>query len=60
MALLSRMSPLDIQAAAQKVLELRLGTGALKCGLLAAGIFPLAMIFAVIVFIFIRKSKKNA
>ncbi len=37
MALISRMSPLDIQAAAQKVLELRLGTGALRCGLLAIG-----------------------
>lgn len=37
MALLSRMSPLDIQAAAQKILELRLGTGPLKCALLAIG-----------------------
>lgn len=37
MALLTRLSPLDIQAAAQKVLELRLDTGALKCGLLAIG-----------------------
>ena len=37
MALMSRLSPLDIQAAAQKILELRLGTGALKCGLLAIG-----------------------
>lgn len=36
-ALLTRMSPFDIQSAAQKVLELRLGTGALKCGLLAIG-----------------------
>lgn len=36
-ALLTRMSPMDIQAAAQKVLELRLGTGAFKCGLLAVG-----------------------
>ena len=33
---------------------------ALKCGLLAAGIFPVIMIFAVVAFIFIRKSKKNA
>ena len=30
----SRVSPMDIQAAAQKVLELRLNTGALRCGLL--------------------------
>lgn len=37
MALLSRMSPLDIQAAAQKILELRMGTGPLKCALLAIG-----------------------
>lgn len=37
MALLSRMSPLDIQTAAQKILELRLGTGPLKCALLAIG-----------------------
>lgn len=37
MALLTRMSPMDIQGAAQKVMELRLGTGALKCGLLAIG-----------------------
>lgn len=36
-ALLSRMSPLDLQAAAQKVLELRLGNGAVRCGLLAIG-----------------------
>lgn len=36
-ALLTRMSPMDIQGAAQKILELRLGTGALKCGLLAIG-----------------------
>lgn len=36
-ALLSRMSPLDMQAAAQKVLELRLGNGAVRCGLLAIG-----------------------
>ena len=34
LALLSRVSPMDIQAAAQKVLELRLKTGALRCGLL--------------------------
>ena len=33
-ALFSRVSPMDIQAAAQKVLELRLKTGALRCGLL--------------------------
>ena len=37
MALLTRMSPMDIQGAAQKVMELRLGTGALRCGLLAIG-----------------------
>lgn len=36
-ALLSRMSPLDMQSAAQKVLELRLGNGAVRCGLLAIG-----------------------
>lgn len=34
LGLLSRVSPMDIQAAAQKVLELRLNTGALRCGLL--------------------------
>lgn len=37
MALLTRMSPMDIQGAAQKIMELRLGAGALKCGLLAIG-----------------------
>ena len=37
MALLTRMSPMDIQGAAQKIMELRLGTGVLKCGLLAIG-----------------------
>lgn len=36
-ALLTRMSPMDIQASAQKVMELRLGTGPLRCGLLAIG-----------------------
>lgn len=36
-ALMARFSPMDIQGAAQKVLELRLGTGALKCGILAIG-----------------------
>ena len=36
-ALLSRMSPLDIQSAAQNILELRLRTGALNCGLLGIG-----------------------
>lgn len=36
-SLLARVSPLEIQAAAQKVLQLRLDTGALKCGLLAIG-----------------------
>lgn len=34
LGLLSRVSPMDIQSAAQKVLELRLKTGALRCGLL--------------------------
>lgn len=37
MALLTRMSPLDIQGAAQRIMEIRLGSGALKCGLLAIG-----------------------
>lgn len=32
--LLARVSPMDIQGAAQKILELRLKTGALRCGLL--------------------------
>lgn len=36
-ALLSRMSHMDMQAAAQKVLELRLGNGPVRCGLLAIG-----------------------
>ena len=36
-ALLTRMSPLDIQSAAQKVLEVRMGNGTLRCGLLAIG-----------------------
>lgn len=36
-ALMSRMSPLGIQTAAQKVLELRMGAGALQCGILAIG-----------------------
>ena len=36
-SLLARVSPLEIQTAAQKVLQLRLDTGALKCGLLAIG-----------------------
>lgn len=36
-ALMARFSPMDIQGAAQNVLELRLGTGALKCGILAIG-----------------------
>ena len=36
-ALLSRVSPLEIQAKAQSLLELRLRTGALDCGLLAIG-----------------------
>lgn len=36
-SLVSRVSPMDIQAAAQNVLELRLQTGALRCGLLGIG-----------------------
>lgn len=36
-ALLSRVSPLGIQEAAQNILELRLKTGALRCGLLGIG-----------------------
>ncbi len=35
--LLARMSPMDIQAAAQNVLELRLKTGPVRCGLLGIG-----------------------
>ena len=37
LALLSRVSPMDIQGAAQNILELRLRTGALRCGLLGIG-----------------------
>ena len=37
LALLSRVSPMDIQGAAQNILELRLHTGALRCGLLGIG-----------------------
>lgn len=36
-SMLSRVSPLTVQESAQKVLELRMGTGALKCGILAIG-----------------------
>lgn len=36
-ALVSRVSPMDIQGAAQNILELRLRTGALRCGLLGIG-----------------------
>ena len=36
-ALLSRMSPLGLQESAQKILELRLSSGALRCGLLGIG-----------------------
>lgn len=36
-SLLSRVTPLEIQAAAQNILELRLRTGALRCGLLGIG-----------------------
>ena len=35
--LLARVTPLEIQAAAQNILELRLRTGALRCGLLGIG-----------------------
>lgn len=37
LALLARVSPMNIQGAAQKVLELRLKTCALNCGLLGIG-----------------------
>jgi len=37
LALLARVSPMDIQSAAQNILELRLRTGALRCGLLGIG-----------------------
>jgi formate/nitrite transporter FocA (FNT family) len=36
-SLLSRVTPMAIQEAAQKILELRLRTGALRCGLLGIG-----------------------
>lgn len=36
-SLLARVTPMEIQAAAQKILELRLRTGALRCGLLGIG-----------------------
>ncbi len=36
-SVLARLSPLDMQTAAENVLELRLGTGALRCGVLAIG-----------------------
>lgn len=35
--LFSRVSPIDIQAAAQNIVELRLSTGALRCGILGIG-----------------------
>ena len=35
--MLARVSPLGIQEAAQKVLQVRMGSGAIKCGLLAIG-----------------------
>ena len=35
--LFSRVSPMDIQAAAQNIVELRLRTGALRCGILGIG-----------------------
>lgn len=37
MALMTRLSPMDMQTAAKNILELRLDTGALRCGLLAVG-----------------------
>lgn len=37
MAMLSRVSPMDIQAAAQNILEARLRAGALRCGFLGIG-----------------------
>lgn len=36
-ALLARVTPMDIQGAAQNILELRLRVGALRCGLLGIG-----------------------
>ena len=36
-SLLARVTPMDIQEAAQKILELRLRTGAIRCGLLGIG-----------------------
>ena len=36
-SLLARVTPLEIQTAAQNILELRLRTGALRCGLLGIG-----------------------
>ena len=36
-AMLTRVSPMDIQGAAQNILELRLKTGAWRCGLLGIG-----------------------
>ena len=36
-ALVARVSPMDIQGAAQNILELRLRTGAIRCGLLGIG-----------------------
>ncbi len=37
LGLLTRMSPMDIQSAAQNILELRLKTGPVRCGLLGVG-----------------------
>ena len=37
LALLARVSPMDIQGAALNILELRLRTGAIRCGLLGIG-----------------------
>ena len=37
MALFTRLSPMDLQTPAQNILQLRLGTGPVRCGLLAIG-----------------------
>ena len=37
MSLLTRLSPMDLQTPAQAILQGRLNTGALRCGLLAIG-----------------------
>lgn len=37
MALIARVSPMDIQGAAQRILELRMKTGPVRCGILGIG-----------------------